>query len=162
MFTGLVEEIGKINKIIPGDKVREFIISARKITDGLIIGDSICVNGACLTVETTESNAFKVTAVEETLKRSTLKNFRIGSTVNLERALSFTDRLAGHLVQGHVDDVALVHAINKQGNAWILELALSPVLLRYTIEKGSIAVDGVSLTIAKKRGDLILLAINGR
>lgn len=159
MFTGLIEELGRIVSIqsISGD--RRITIQSEKVWQDLNEGDSVAVNGTCLTIELLNNNNFTVTAVHETVQRSTLKFLNSGIWVNLERAMKMSDRLGGHLVQGHVDSTAEISVIKKVNSGWIFELMLPPELQKYTIEKGSIAVDGISLTIAQKRINSIQLAV---
>ena len=159
MFTGLIEELGRIVSIqsISGD--RRITIQSEKVWQDLNEGDSVAVNGTCLTIELLNNNNFTVTAVHETVQRSTFKFLNSGIWVNLERAMKMSDRLGGHLVQGHVDSTAEISVIKKVNSGWIFELMLPPELQKYTIEKGSIAVDGISLTIAQKRINSIQLAV---
>lgn len=159
MFTGLIEEIGRIQKTSPAGHGRRFSISARQILEDLKVGDSVSVNGVCLTAEVLAPDGFECTAVEESLRRSTLEQVKKGDPVNLERALKLQDRLGGHMVQGHVDGKGMIRDIRKKEGHYLLSISLSPDLYRYTIEKGSIAVDGVSLTIARKTGGLVDIAV---
>lgn len=149
MFTGIVEEIGTIEKITPVSHGRHFRISARRILDELKPEDSIAVSGVCLTATSVGSTYFDVTAVDETLRRSTLGTVASGRKTNLERALRLNDRLGGHFVQGHVDGVGTVRSMATEGAASVCEIDIPEELSKYTVEKGSIAVDGVSLTIMR-------------
>tara|TARA_B100000029_G_C17609848_1_gene969172 strand:+ start:22109 stop:22708 length:600 start_codon:yes stop_codon:yes gene_type:complete len=148
MFTGLIEETGKIGKIILNRRVTSINVYCKKVLSGLKIGDSVSVSGICLTVIKIEKNSFWVDLVSETINRSTAKKWKSGSIVNLERALSFSDRLGGHLVQGHIDGVSFVKSIQKIGNSWKVEFSLDDNFSKYIVEKGSIAIDGISLTVA--------------
>ncbi|MBF88123.1 MAG: riboflavin synthase [Candidatus Marinimicrobia bacterium] len=148
MFTGLIEETGKIGKIILNRRVTSINVYCKKVLSGLKIGDSVSVSGICLTVIKIEKNSFWVDLVSETINRSTAKKWKSGSIVNLERALSFSDRLGGHLVQGHIDGVSFVKSIQKIGNSWKVEFSLDENFSKYIVEKGSIAIDGISLTVA--------------
>lgn len=157
MFTGIIKEIGKVKKIIPDGNGRIFFFTAQCITPSLKNGDSVAVNGVCLTVTQVDSGMFTCTAMEETLSRTTLSKLRTGDFVNLEPALRMGDSLGGHWVQGHVDGIGICRRIIKQGSTHQLELELPDGLLRYIVEKGSIAVDGVSLTIAGIRNKIITI-----
>ncbi|MBN1350034.1 riboflavin synthase [candidate division KSB1 bacterium] len=159
MFTGIIEELGNVASAIrQADRMR-FKIQAHKVLDDLKIDDSICVNGVCLTVIHVKNDFFEADAVEETLSRSTLTTLRRGEYVNLERALRPADRLGGHIVQGHVDAVGRIVAFDNNGTDALLIVELPDELLKYTIPKGSIAIDGISLTIAALSEHNITLAI---
>lgn len=149
MFTGIIEEIGTIQRreIIKG--ILNLHILCPSISDKLKIGDSISTNGVCLTVTKRINKGFVTDVSRETLNRSTLKFLKIGDKVNLERALGIGSLLNGHIVQGHIDGVGEVLRIKRQNGQYLLRVLLPPELSRYTVEKGSIAIDGVSLTIAK-------------
>lgn len=149
MFTGLIEEIGSIAKIdsIPGGK--RLRISAKLILDDTKIDDSICVNGVCLTVTKLEDEAFWVDAVGATLSKTTLAEVRLNQKVNLERAVRLSDRLGGHLVQGHVNGVGNISTVKKLGSNYLLEVFVPEELHKYIISEGSIALDGISFTIAE-------------
>jgi len=148
MFTGLVEEGGRVASVRPADGGARLVIGARAVLDGLEVGDSVAVNGACLTAVEVLPGAFAVDCVAETLRRTTLGGLAPGDPVNLERPMRLGDRLDGHLVQGHIDGVGRVSAARPEGESTVLDVAAPPRLLRYVVEKGSIAVDGVSLTVA--------------
>ena len=149
MFSGIVEEIGRILDIEVLSKSKSFKILCSRVLEGCAIGDSISVNGVCLTVTEKNDDNFSVDVINETLKCTSLNGLQEGSRVNLERALAYNDRISGHLVQGHVDGVAKVHSIN-QTNQWTeIELLINLEHRKYCIHKGSIAIDGVSLTIAE-------------
>ncbi|MBU1100389.1 MAG: riboflavin synthase [Bacteroidetes bacterium] len=152
MFTGLIEEIGKITKIsnIPGGKTLH--ISANNILDDLKIDDSVAVNGVCLTATKLSGNGFWADAVGATLEKTTLATIRENFSVNLERSVRLMDRLGGHLVQGHVNGIAKISQINKLGDNYFLEVAIPEGLKKYVIDEGSISIDGISLTIAKLNG----------
>ena len=147
MFTGLIEEVGKvkeINRKVDGINVS---IEAKNILDDIKIGDSIAVNGVCLTVVSLSDRGFSFDVSKETLDRSNLKFLKIGEYVNLERALKVSDRLGGHIVQGHVDTVGSITKITPLGEHTIFEIEIPPEYLNLVVEKGSIAIDGISLTI---------------
>ena len=154
MFTGIVEDFGKIEAIRKKAKDVIFVISTDKINvDELEHGESISVNGTCLTVTSLGKNAFEVKASHETLDRTNLAKVRVGSRVNLERAVKVGDRLGGHIVNGHVDGIGKIISIKQKGESKEIWVTLIPELSRYVVEKGSIAVDGVSLTINRVDGD---------
>ena len=143
MFTGIVEEVGRA----AGAPEGELFIHAAAVLEGTKPGDSIAVNGACLTVTRLEPDGFAVDLAPETLRRTNLGALTAGVTVNLERSLAFGGRVGGHLVQGHVDGVAAIDSIEPEGNASMVRFRLPKNLARYVTEKGFIAVDGVSLTV---------------
>jgi riboflavin synthase len=149
MFTGIIEEKGIIKSIRAGGRSSRIIISATKILEDLKIGDSINTDGVCLTVTEFSSSTFTVDVMPETMLRSTFRKLKPGSKVNLERALRLSDRLGGHIVSGHIDGTGILDRIRKDENAvWLSIVAEEPVL-RYIVEKGSVAIDGISLTVAK-------------
>lgn len=147
MFTGLIEEVGKVQNIQRTSNFGRIIIQAKSIIDDIKIGDSIAVNGTCLTVVEFTSSTFAAEAMRETLEKTNLGNLKIGSSVNLERALLPTTRLGGHFVSGHVDGQGVLSNSYADGPAKILEFNTSSSLLRQMVPKGSIAIDGISLTI---------------
>lgn len=159
MFTGLVEEIGSIAAIAPADGGLRVAIRASVVRDGLAIGDSIAINGACLTAVELHPDGFVIDAVAETLRRTTLADAQPGDRVNLERALAFGARVGGHLVQGHIDGTGTVVGATPEGDGWILRIDADPALMRYVVEKGSISVDGVSLTVAARDGTGLTIAL---
>ena len=147
MFTGLIEDIGTVESFDAGaDGVRLRI--ATSLAAEIEPGDSIAVNGACLTATTVDGDGFETEAMNQTLEVTSLAELDVGSRVNLELAMKASDRFGGHIVQGHVDGVGEVAAVEEDGFARRLRVALDPGLLRYAIDKGSITLDGVSLTIA--------------
>lgn len=148
MFTGIIEEIGVIERIGHGSKSVSLQIKANKVLEGTVVGDSISTNGVCLTVTLLSDNSFTVDVMPETMRRSNLGELRIGSSVNLERALQLSSRLGGHLVSGHIDGTARIVNRRVEDNAIWITIEASSKLLRYIIEKGSITIDGVSLTVA--------------
>ncbi len=159
MFTGLIEEIGKLALAgnIPGGK--RIKIYASKILDDVKIDDSVCINGVCLTVTGFEKDFFFADAVGATLEKTTIGTLKEGAELNLERALRISDRLGGHIVQGHTNGIGLVKQIKKIGDNYSLEIEIPEELSRYVIDEGSIAVDGISLTVAKIKGTSITLSI---
>ena len=148
MFTGIIEEIGQIKRIVPIAGGKRLTISASKVLNDLKVDHSISISGACLTVIDISNHYFTVEAVGETLAKSTIGRLRINAYVNLERALKFNDRLGGHLIQGHINAITKIKQITKRGNNWYLEIMIPDELDRYMIKEGSIAIDGMSLTIA--------------
>jgi riboflavin synthase len=150
MFTGIIEEIGLIRSIAPLGKGRGIEIAASIALRDIAVGDSISVNGACLTVISFVKDSFRVEAVEETLKKTTIGSFRAGFRVNLERALRVGGKLGGHFVQGHVDFTARILSVERRQESWMLEIAYPPSAAANIIAQGSICVDGVSLTVAEK------------
>jgi riboflavin synthase len=135
------------------------VIAASAVLEGLAVGDSVAVNGACLTAVEVTGEGFAVDCVAETLRRTSLGRLAPGDPVNLERPMRLGDRLDGHLVQGHVDGVGTVRAVTREGEGAVLEIVPPPGLLRYVVEKGSIAVDGVSLTVASRLPDAFTVAL---
>jgi riboflavin synthase len=148
MFTGLIEEVGEITSVTRKGNSAQITVKAGKILKDTKIGDSISTNGVCLTVTEKTSNTFTVDVMPETMNRSNLKNFKYGSKVNLERALRVGDRLDGHMVSGHVDGLGKIANYLKEDNAVWITVEADKSLLKYIIEKGSIAIDGTSLTVA--------------
>jgi len=159
MFTGLVEEIGLIVAVETRGTSRRLTIQANKILDDTKIDDSICVNGVCLTAVAIAPDSFQVQVVDETLRKTTLGNFRAGQRVNLERSLRPIDRLGGHFVQGHVDGAARVVEFIAQASGKLLVIELPRDLLRYVIPHGAIALDGVSLTVARLEEPCVTMAL---
>lgn len=148
MFTGIIEQVGTISAVEPlGDSVR-LTIDAPAILDGVALGDSIAVNGVCLTVAEHTATTFTADCMQETLDRSNLGELGVGSPVNLERAALVNARLDGHIVQGHVDATTTLTSRNSSEHWDVLRFALPPNLARYVVEKGSIAINGTSLTVS--------------
>ena len=150
MFTGLVEEVGRVVALEAGEMIR-LRVSARRVPGGTRVGESVSVNGVCLTVEGLDGDTLAFQAMPETLRRTALGDLVEGSAVNLERAMTLERRFGGHLVQGHVDGVGEVRAIYPEGEAQIWEFEAPASVLRYTVEKGSVCVDGISLTVVALR-----------
>lgn len=148
MFTGLVEEIGKIHSIAKSTKSARITINAKTVLDDVRLGDSICTNGVCLTVTSFDTGKFTVDVMAETMRRSNLKDLYLGAEVNLERALKLNDRLGGHIVSGHIDGIGEIKNYIQEDNAVWVTIGASREILKYIVEKGSIAIDGVSLTVA--------------
>jgi len=148
MFTGLVEELGRVQSVEERPAGRRFWIGASRVLEDARVGDSISCSGCCLTAIAVEPGRFAVEAVPETLRLTTLADWRAGTAINLERSLRLSDRLGGHLVQGHVDGVGEVSARTPEGDGARVTIALPASLARFVAHKGSLAVDGVSLTVA--------------
>lgn len=147
MFTGLVEEIGIIKQISPFSSGSRISISASKVLEEVQLGDSIATNGICLTVTSFDQASFTVDVMPETMRHSSLGDLMPGDRVNLERALSLGDRLGGHMVSGHIDGTGRIENLTREDNAHWISIAAPPEILRYIIPRGSIAIDGVSLTV---------------
>ncbi|MCR4881280.1 MAG: riboflavin synthase [bacterium] len=147
MFTGIVEELGTIKSIRANSQGLDILISADKIFDDLKVGDSVAINGCCQTVTSLWNKEFTVQAVNETVKLTAFKSLKYGEKVNLERAATPTSRLGGHIVSGHIDGVGKVVSVEKAGNSTIFEFSAPVNIMKYLIYKGSVAIDGVSLTI---------------
>lgn len=147
MFTGIIEEIGKIEQIRRGRDSAELVINAQTVLDDLKIGDSVAVNGICLTVTALHAQGFSADVMPETLHRSSLAQCKVGSRVNLERAMPANGRFGGHIVAGHVDGTGKIAKIRRDDNAIIFTISAAPQILRYIVEKGSITIDGISLTV---------------
>jgi riboflavin synthase len=148
MFTGLVEEIGIVRSIKKSAKSARITIQADKVLEGIKLGDSISTNGVCLTATEFSTNSFTVDVMAETIRRSNLKDFSPGQEVNLERALRLGDRLGGHIVSGHIDGMGKIVNYQNEDNAVWITISSDAEILKYIVQKGSIAIDGVSLTVA--------------
>jgi len=159
MFTGIVEELAQIKTIEPKTQGIRFTIAAKIVMDDLKIMDSISVNGVCLTIVKKEKNSFCMDLVEETMNKSNLGELTMGDYVNLERAMKVSDRLGGHIVQGHVETLGVILDKQMQDNNAVLSVGLDPEWMRYCIPKGSITLDGVSLTIASINGNIVEIAL---
>src|SRR5215208_3153820 len=158
VFTGLVEEVGRVSSLEDGEMLR-LSISAGRVSEDTRAGDSVSVNGACLTVGEVDGRMLTFFAMPETLRRTALDGLAAGSTVNLERAMSVGSRFGGHIVQGHVDGVGEVLGVRPEGDAEIWEFRAPESVLRYCVEKGSICVDGISLTIVSVVGGSFAVSI---
>ncbi|MFI0484591.1 riboflavin synthase [Actinomadura sp. 9N215] len=159
MFTGIVEELGEIVRIEPSDGSVELTVRGPLVTQDAVHGASIAVNGVCLTVVDVEDGAFTADVIKETLDKSSLGALTPGSKVNLERPVRLSDRLGGHLVQGHVDGVGKIVS-REPGERWdVVSVSLPPELARYLVDKGSITVDGISLTVVEAGADRFSVAL---
>ncbi len=148
MFTGIIEEIGKIEYIKRGTKSATISIHAENILGDVKVGDSVAVNGVCLTATTVNKTSFTADVMAETMRRSSLSELTAGSLVNLERAMPMNGRFGGHIVSGHIDGTGVIDSFKREENAIWVTVNAEPKLLKYIVEKGSIAIDGVSLTVA--------------
>ena len=153
MFTGLVEEKGVVQKIAKGVHCASLVIAAGKIMEDLHVGDSIAVNGVCLTVTEFAKQTFQADVMPETMNRSSLGILRTGSHVNLERAMPANGRFGGHIVSGHIDGTGVIAEVKREENAVWYTISAGENIMRYIIEKGSVAIDGISLTVAKTGKD---------
>jgi riboflavin synthase len=149
MFTGIIEEIGTVKAIQHGSKSVCLTVWAEKVLEDLKIGDSINTNGVCLTVVSFNKGAFSADAMPETMRRSNLGNLNVGSKVNLERAMKLTDRLGGHIVSGHIDGTGMIRRSWEEDNAVWFTINADKPMLKYIAEKGSVALEGISLTVAR-------------
>lgn len=159
MFTGLIEEIGTLKGIRRGGNSCILTIECSRVLEGSRIGDSIAVSGVCLTATSLGSTYFTADAMPETLDRSSLGRMSAGSHVNLERAMPADGRFGGHIVSGHIDGTGTVKSITKDENAIWYRIEAAPKLLRYIVEKGSIAIDGISLTVARTDDETFSVSI---
>lgn len=159
MFTGLVEELGRVIGLKKGQNSARIILSAQKVLKGTVIGDSIAVNGVCLTVVEIGRDYFQADVMMETLGKSSLGDLKSGDRVNLERAVRLGDRLGGHMVSGHIDGVGTVGRQEKLDIALLTEIMAPAGVLKYMIPKGSIAIDGVSLTIVDVKKDRFTVSL---
>lgn len=159
MFTGIIEEIGKVTQIRKGTHSAILQIQALIVLEKLKIGDSVAVNGVCLTVTTISSHSFTADVMHETLNRSALSDLTCGSFVNLERAMLANGRFDGHIVAGHVDGVGKIIQIKRDDNAVWYTIQAKSSIMHYIVEKGSIAIDGISLTVASLSDDSFCVSI---
>lgn len=159
MFTGMVEELGALQAISKGARSARLKIAASQVLEGLKIGDSIAVNGVCLTVVSFDRMGFSADVMAETLLRSSLGSLRPGEKVNLERALRLGDRLGGHLVSGHIDGLGIIRAQSPVDIALVTEISADAELIRFILAKGSIAVDGISLTVVDVLADSFTVSL---
>ena len=149
MFTGIIEEVGTVKRVQRSGSSSFIEIQAKKVLEDVHLGDSIAVNGVCLTVTHFDGSVFRADVMNETLSRSSLGSLTSGSPVNLERAMVAGGRFGGHIVSGHIDGTGVITDIRNDGIAVWYTVSAAPELLRYIVEKGSIAIDGISLTVAK-------------
>ena len=159
MFTGIIEELGRIRAIEKRGEGARLVVEARAVTSGTQEGDSISVNGVCLTAIDVRADSFAADGSSETLQRSTLGRLRAGSVVNLERAVTPATRLGGHIVQGHVDARGTFLSATEHGGSWTVRIGYPKEMARYFVFKGSVAVEGISLTIAALADEYFEIAI---
>jgi riboflavin synthase len=157
MFTGLIQDVGVVERVTSGAMTEVWIAS--HFPDDLQLGESIACDGCCLTVVERNGGTFRVQASPETLRHTTLGSWRNGTSVNLERALKLGDRLGGHWVQGHVDEVAQILVSRAEAGSWLMAVSLPPKLAPVFIDKGSVALDGISLTVNKVETDRFWVAL---
>ena len=159
MFTGIIEELGRVRSVEQRGENARIVIQAKVVLDGTNQGDSISVNGVCLTALDLQPDSFAADVSKETLARSTLGSLKPGSPVNLERSVTAETRLGGHMVQGHVDGRGELLGIEDHGESWTVRFGFPAELARYLVFKGSVAVEGISLTIAGLTDDYLEVAI---
>ena len=159
MFTGIIEEVGEVRRVLSGSTAGEIAIRAKTVLEGTKLGDSIAVNGVCLTVTGLLGDGFTADVMPETLRRTNLGRLGAGSRVNLERAMAADGRFGGHIVAGHVDGVGHISDIRRDDTAVWYTVHAGPEILRYVVEKGSITIDGISLTVASVEPDRFSVSI---
>ncbi|GAX91848.1 riboflavin synthase [Effusibacillus lacus] len=159
MFTGIIEEVGRVASVRPSGNAIHLKIQAKKVVQDAHLGDSIAVNGVCLTVTRFDENGFEADVVPETMRRTALRVLQPGSPVNLERAMQMGGRFGGHIVSGHIDGVGTIRSIAREDNARVIRIEAGPDLLRYIVPKGSIAIDGVSLTVMDREENSFRVSI---
>lgn len=159
MFTGIIEEMGKVKSLHKTAKSAEIHIQAEKVLEDVKIGDSIAVNGVCLTVVTFDKSGFTADVMNETFRRSNLKLLHSGQKVNLERAMKAGGRFGGHMVAGHIDGTGVIQASWQEENAIWFRIRSTPEILKFIVQKGSIAIDGISLTVAEAGVDSFLVSV---
>tara|TARA_S200000501_G_C20619290_1_gene653874 strand:- start:156 stop:743 length:588 start_codon:yes stop_codon:yes gene_type:complete len=159
MFTGLIEEIGLVSGLNKNNDGIELTLEAKKVLKDLSVNDSIACSGVCLTVIQKDDNTFKVQIIHETLNRTTAKMWKKGSLINLERSLLPTTRMGGHFVQGHVDNVINIKKIDIIGDSAVWQFSLPKSLKHYIVQKGSVCLDGISLTVSDKNHDHFSVAL---
>jgi riboflavin synthase len=159
MFTGIIEELGRVRGVEPRGEGVRLVVEARAVMEGTREGDSIAVNGVCLTAVDVRADSFAADGSRETLQRSTLSRLRSGSVVNLERAATPSTRLGGHIVQGHVDARGRFLSAEEHGGSWTVRVAYPRDVARYLVFKGSVAVEGISLTVAALADEYFEIAV---
>jgi riboflavin synthase len=147
MFTGIIEEVGVVTKLVGSSSGALITVACKKVLEDLQVGDSVAVNGVCLTAREVRNDSFVADIMPETLRSTTLSELSAGKRVNLERALKAGGRFGGHMVLGHVDGVGRILRTYPEGNAVVFEIGAQPELMKYIVPKGSVAVDGISLTV---------------
>lgn len=159
MFTGIIEEIGELKSINRSSNSAVLTIGAKTVLEDIHLGDSIAVNGLCLTVVRFDKNSFSADVMPESLKRSSLGSLKPGNLVNLERAMAANGRFGGHIVAGHIDGTGIISSIRKDSNAVWYTIKTEQSILKYIVEKGSVAIDGISLTVAEVGGDSFSVSV---
>lgn len=159
MFTGIVEEVGTIAFILLAGNSGQIGIRAKKVLEGTKIGDSIAVNGICLTVTSLRPDGFTADVMAETVRRSSLNSKRSGDKVNLERAMAADGRFGGHMVSGHIDGTGVIRSYMREENAVWVTIETAPEIMKYIVEKGSICIDGISLTVAKVEKEAFAVSV---
>jgi riboflavin synthase len=149
MFTGIIEEIGKVKAIVRHANSIMLTIAVKKILDDIHIGDSICTNGVCLTVTTFDEGSYTADVMPETMSRTNFKDLRINNLVNCERAMPANGRFGGHIVSGHIDGTGVISKMSRDDKAIRIKIETRPEILKYIVEKGSITIDGISLTVTE-------------
>ncbi|EGD48454.1 riboflavin synthase, alpha subunit [Ruminiclostridium papyrosolvens DSM 2782] len=149
MFTGIVEEMGSVKNIVYGSSSIKLSIECTTVIEGTVKGDSIAVNGICLTVTELGGNWFTADVMPETMRKTGLEKLKPGKKVNLERALRLADRLGGHIVSGHIDGTGIITELKKEDNAVLITITAPEQIMKYIVQKGSVSLDGTSLTIAE-------------
>ena len=149
MFTGIIDEIGKVKAIVRQSNSIKLTIAVKKILEDIHIGDSICTNGVCLTVTTFDDSSYTADVMPETMNRTNFKDLRINDLVNCERAMPANGRFGGHIVSGHIDGTGVISKMTRDDKAVRIRIETRPEILRYIVEKGSITIDGISLTVTE-------------
>ncbi len=155
MFTGIVEELGKVKRTMRSGRIMVLEVSAQKTLQDTLVGDSVAVNGVCLTVTSLSSNSFSFEVMCETFKKTNLGLLKVGEEVNLERSLKLGDRVSGHFVSGHIDCLGLVRRKGLRCGNLAFEVAIPSSFMRYCLPKGSVSLDGISLTLAERRANIL-------
>ena len=148
MFTGIVEELGSVRRVLPGSRAGKIVIAAHKVLEGTRTGDSIAVNGVCLTVVALGDDEFTADVMPETLRKTGLGQLKVGDPVDLERAMAADGRFGGHIVSGHIDGTGWIREMRQEQNAVVVSIEAPAHIMKLIVEKGSIAIDGISLTVA--------------
>lgn len=159
MFTGIIEETGELKSINRSSNSAVLTIGAKTVLEDIHLGDSIAVNGLCLTVVRFDKNSFSADVMPESLKRSSLGSLKTGNLVNLERAMPANGRFGGHIVAGHIDGTGIISSIRKDSNAVWYTIKTEQSILKYIVEKGSVAIDGISLTVAEVGSDSFSVSV---
>ena len=154
MFTGIIEEIGTVKSLTKSFPAARLSLNAKKILEDIKIGDSISIDGVCLTVVNFNSTSFEVDVQQETINLTRITSYRPGTEINLERAATPQTRLGGHYVQGHIDGTGIVRSWRRTGNDWVLRVSCPPELNKYIVNKGFITLNGISLTVTGKSGEI--------